>query len=374
MKILYPLLCYYPSQAGGPANTIYWLNKALTKLNIEQIVISTKYGLSKEISPKDDLFIDYNIDVEFVSNSIFSFLHSRQLKKLSDSSIIHFSSLFFKPTFFYILFGLLMNKFIVLSPRGELYDSALSRKPLVKKLYIFLISLFQKHICFHATNDYEAELILNYFPKAKEIITIPNFIELPVLHKVEKKNQILYLGRINPIKNIHLLIEAFSILPEELQNKFKLILVGKVELEYENIYHKELMALIDRLDLNSKVQFLGAIYGEQKEKILAESYCTVLPSKSENFGNVVLESLCQGTPVIASKNTPWVFLEKYNAGAHVEANVTCLANSIQNILMMEEQEYIKMQENAVLLAKTEFDISHKSGIWFDFYKSLVNPI
>ena len=53
--------------------------------------------------------------------------------------------------------------------------------------------------------------------------------------------------------------------------------------------------------------------GEEKNKVIASNMALVLPSKSENFGNVVLEALAQGTPVIASKNTPWQILDLKNA-------------------------------------------------------------
>jgi hypothetical protein len=45
ISIFHPLLCYYPSQAGGPANTLYWLNNALVKKNYTTNVLSTYFGL-----------------------------------------------------------------------------------------------------------------------------------------------------------------------------------------------------------------------------------------------------------------------------------------------------------------------------------------
>ena len=141
MNILYPLLCYHPSESGGTANTIYWLNKALSKTKIKSHIIATNYGLPKHNINTKQLYGKYDINVKFVSGSIFSFFYQEQILKINESDIIHFSSLFFKPTFFYILLGLFWNKKIIISPRGELYSSALSRKRFIKTIYICIVKL-----------------------------------------------------------------------------------------------------------------------------------------------------------------------------------------------------------------------------------------
>ena len=53
-----------------------------------------------------------------------------------------------------------------------------------------------------------------------------------------------------------------------------------------------------------------------------------MPSHNENFGNVVVESLSQGTPVIASTGTPWKILEKYHAGYWIKNNPENIAKKI----------------------------------------------
>ncbi len=40
----------------------------------------------------------------------------------------------------------------------------------------------------------------------------------------------------------------------------------------------------------------------------------VLPTHSENFGLIILESLARGLPVLTTKNTPWTEIQKKNAG------------------------------------------------------------
>jgi hypothetical protein len=45
MKIFFPLEVFYPSQAGGPANSIYWLTKNLVKEGFEPIIVASDKGI-----------------------------------------------------------------------------------------------------------------------------------------------------------------------------------------------------------------------------------------------------------------------------------------------------------------------------------------
>ena len=63
----------------------------------------------------------------------------------------------------------------------------------------------------------------------------------------------------------------------------------------------------------------------------------ILPSKSENFGNVVIESLIEGTPVIASKGTPWEELDENRCGFHIDtSNSSLLISKIKEIINSDE--------------------------------------
>jgi glycosyltransferase involved in cell wall biosynthesis len=81
------------------------------------------------------------------------------------------------------------------------------------------------------------------------------------------------------------------------------------------------------LGLEENVFFAGQVEGEDKLRLIQESICLILPSKSENFGNVVLESLMMGTPVIASKGTPWEALQQRNIGFWIDADPVEIAEA-----------------------------------------------
>ncbi len=47
MKIFFPLEVFYPSQAGGPANSVYWLAKGLVREGFEPVLVSSDKGIEK---------------------------------------------------------------------------------------------------------------------------------------------------------------------------------------------------------------------------------------------------------------------------------------------------------------------------------------
>ena len=136
------------------------------------------------------------------------------------------------------------------------------------------------------------------------------------------------------------------------------------------LYQKNLEALTQTLNIASSVNFLGHLNGEEKNKVIASNMALVLPSKSENFGNVILEAFAQGTPVIASKNTPWNILEEHNAGYWVEANANKLAEAMNSILNLESKKYKQTRENAYNLCLSKFDIQSNIHVWENYYQKI----
>lgn len=367
MKILHPLLCYYPSQAGGPANTVYWINNSLNSEKYTCEVIATSFGLTESLTKKS---FSHNHKASYFNSAGRNYL-SRGLKELRNTDILQLSSLFFPPTLPLLVAAARRSKTIIISPRGELYGAAIKQKFFKKKLWLTIVKLFQKKINFHASNDFELEIIKKTFPKAMSTILIPNYIELPKKQDRAIEEKIIFLGRINPIKNIHLLIDALNIVRKQFPD-IKLEILGLARLDYEITYKKALENQIKELGLQNIVHFKGHLDGEDKNKIIASSKALILPSKSENFGNVVLESLAQGTPVIASKNTPWGILEEYNAGYWINTTSDDLANYIIKIFSLDQQLYEKMRNNSRLLCEYNFDIKNKINVWEDYYSKLTS--
>ncbi|WP_339903144.1 glycosyltransferase [uncultured Cyclobacterium sp.] len=372
MKIFHPLLCYYPSQAGGPANTLYWLNSEINKREFDISVLSTNFGLDplKSLHDVSNAINSPRHQVLFLDSSRIKFL-KYGFDLINESDVVQFSSLFFFPTLPLLIKATFNRKKIILSPRGELYPAALKNKSLQKRIFLFFIKIFQNKVIFHATNNFESNIINKYFPRAKEIITIPNYVKMPLKRNVKITNgQLLFIGRINPIKNIDVLIKSVVLSQKLSKVKLNLLIVGSARLPYEIAYEKRLKQLVKTLNIQDSVTFMGHVQGGYKDKLIASSQALVLPSQSENFGNVVLEALAQGTPVIASKNTPWQSLTKFNAGYWTEGSVDGISKSIVQLIDLPKIDYLKMRDRAYSLCLNNFDIKSNIFHWEKLYKKL----
>lgn len=106
---------------------------------------------------------------------------------------------------------------------------------------------------------------------------------------------VLYVGTIQPRKNLRRLVEAMARLPGDLQD-VDLVLAGRVGWLADDI-HKA----VDDLGLADRVRFLGYVPQEDLAALLSAAECFVMPSLYEGFGLPVLEAMACGTPVICAE-------------------------------------------------------------------------
>ncbi len=111
------------------------------------------------------------------------------------------------------------------------------------------------------------------------------------------KNFILFVGTLQPRKNISRLIEAFAktLTQKEIPPDLQLIIVGKKGWLYEDIIKKP-----KELEVEEKVKFLDFITDDELTVLYKNAICYVLPSLYEGFGLPVLEAMQHNCPVITS--------------------------------------------------------------------------
>jgi len=108
------------------------------------------------------------------------------------------------------------------------------------------------------------------------------------------KPYFLYLGTLEPRKNLARLIEAFDLFLRK-NNDFRLILAGKKGWKYEPIFQT-----IEQLGLKDKVLDIGYVNTEEKVYLLRNSFAFVFPTLYEGFGLPILEAMNLGVPIITS--------------------------------------------------------------------------
>lgn len=138
--------------------------------------------------------------------------------------------------------------------------------------------------------------INDYFKmKRYNSVLIPNSIELHRynLHNIEM-NYIMYGGRFDKIKGIKYLLEAYTMLSDDIKNQYKLLLVG------DGPDKKNIEDLIRINGITDNVEIIPWLTSRKFIEKVACCSIFVFPSLSETFGIVMIEAMALGKPVIAS--------------------------------------------------------------------------
>jgi len=137
---------------------------------------------------------------------------------------------------------------------------------------------------------------------------------------------ILYVGTLEPRKNIPTLLKAYYKLKKQ-GLPYKLVITGKKGWKYRNIFE-----LINRLNLQREVVFTGYVPREDLPALYNAADLFVYPSLYEGFGLPPLEAMACGTPVITS-NTSSLPEVVGNAGIMVNPyDVNGLAKAMYEVL------------------------------------------
>ncbi|HFU7057823.1 TPA: glycosyltransferase family 4 protein [Bacillus cereus] len=179
------------------------------------------------------------------------------------------------------------------------------------------------------------------------------------------------VGRIDRWKGFHYLIKSASIIKNS-PRKFKIVIVGDEILTKEKGYLDELKRLVIELDLEDKVDFLGArkdIPNVMKSLDLFISY-----SNNEPFGRVIIEALAMKTPVIVANSggAPEIILDS-NCGDIVESNnEEHLAKSMIQFMELSQQSLDLLGENGKRRIEEFFSTELVAVKVTELYKKLYN--
>jgi len=108
----------------------------------------------------------------------------------------------------------------------------------------------------------------------------------------------LFVGTLQPRKNVVRLIQAHASLPEEVRRRHPLVIVG------QNGWRTgELLGLLDKLQASGSGRWIRYVSRNDLFALLQSAHAMVFPSLYEGFGLPILEAFASGTPVVASNTT-----------------------------------------------------------------------
>lgn len=378
MKLLFVIGSFYPAQNGGPNNSVYWACRELARNGAAVTVAALKDGLTSDHIKK--YRIQFNQSTHFDGCSVYFFdyffnkyfavsLFKWLIQNVSRYDMVCLTSFFFPWTWIAALICIWKSVPFCIAPRGELEPAALKYNRLMKQVAhkLFLEYLFRHASFVLVTSKQELDYSKKFFKKDMSFELIPNFIPIPSFtlktKQIVSRRDILYLGRLHPKKGIENLIQAFALLRMEHESTQRLIIAGTGD----RTYVEQLRQFSSQLPCNDYVKFVGHVDGVAKARLYQSSRLLVLPSYSENFGNVVLESLCFGTPVVSSIYTPWSQLDEAGCGSCVDNAPSALAKAIGHILSLENSGYIAMAHKARNFALDNYDISKQGDLLMSLY-------
>jgi glycosyltransferase involved in cell wall biosynthesis len=242
---------------------------------------------------------------------------------------------------------------LIAAPRGTLEPWSRRHKRWKKRL---AWTLYQKRALqlakvLHATSCLEArgfrDMGLN-----QPIAVLPNGVDSDVIAPEIARggsngHVALFLSRIHPKKGVLDLVEAWS---EIKPNGWTLLVVGPDEAGHR----ASVEAAARARGLGTSFQIRGPAYGDDKRALLERADLFVLPTLSENFGNVVVEALAAGTPVITTRAAPWGDLEKYHCGWWIDVGPKSLAEALAEATRRPPSELAAMGRRGQRLVRQKY--------------------
>lgn len=169
---------------------------------------------------------------------------------------------------------------------------------------------------------------------------------------------ILYVGRNEPHKNIKGAIMAYHLLPDDIKQEYKLVLVGKEDDKYK----EETRSLVKKYLLEERVIFTGYADEDDLPYIYSGASVFVFPSFYEGFGLPVVEAMACGCPVVSSNSSSLPEVGGEAALYSEPFNIKKMSENIQRLL--EEKSF---RENIIQKGLKQ----SKNFSWFSAADSLV---
>ncbi|QOC92752.1 glycosyltransferase [Micromonospora craniellae] len=200
--------------------------------------------------------------------------------------------------------GLLRVDRVLVAPRGEFGSAALRLHGLRKRIFLagWRWVLGQPRVLWHATTPAEAADIRRVLPRARIAVVAvasgPEPEQAPVALPPTAQARLVFIGRISPMKNLDLVLGALAHVPVPV----RLDIYGPLE---DAGYWRRCQDLIAALPDSVTVNYRGELHPDQVRETFSRYEAFVLPTRGENFGNAIAESLSAYCPVVCSDRTPW---------------------------------------------------------------------
>ncbi len=309
MRILQVAPFFSPKMGGSP-QVVYHISKELCNKGHSVTVIAGDYGLNKSTFPSEgfntvalrSLISWWGF---YVTPSMscwcqkhireFDIIHLHEVRTYQNI-ILHSFAMYYKIPFVLSAHGTL--PVIVQRKFGKrLYDLLFGHRILNSTRRLIAVSPVEESQYLALGIDKgRIRMIFNGLD-LKEYSYLPIRGEFRSGFGIDEKTKIvLYLGRLHKIKGIDVLIEAFSVLKNNVDN-ILLLIAGPDDGDLSR-----LKSIVDIKGLGNQVRFIGPLYNRNKLTAYVDADVLASPGIYEIFGLVPFEALLCGTPVVVTND------------------------------------------------------------------------
>ncbi len=308
LRILHVVSAYFPAvRYGGPIRSVHGLAVALARRGHDVHVYTTSIDGAADL----DVPLDRPVALDGIAVHYFGVPALRRLwwspalgrrlrESIGEFDVVHIHAVYLWPMLAAARAAARAGVPYVLTPRGMLIRDVISRKSRwVKKAWIALFErkTIAQAAAVHITAEVEGTELQALRLPARHIACIPNGVDLPTEHlplaagpySGLPERYVLFLSRISWKKGLDRLITAWQWVPD-----VPLVIAGNDDESYQ----PQLLELARTLGVADRVVFLGPVTDAHKWALYERAQLFVLPSYSENFGNVVAEAMAMACPVV----------------------------------------------------------------------------
>ena len=318
---------YLPGyKSGGPVRTIANMVAHLG-INLDFHIITADRD-SFEDHPYSNIMVNKwnQAGLAKVFYASPDFLRFRNIVKLicdTPHDVLYLNS-FFTPKFTIMpllarRLWLIPHRPVVLAPRGEFAKDALGLEAWKKRPYLTIarwLSLY-RDLTWQASSENEAADIRRVFGHTASDIRVAIDLSPKILQKssdfmldsvaCDGSLRTIFLARVSPMKNLDFALRVLA--------KVRIPLVFNIYgLVDDEPYWQQCQEQIKVLPSHIKVQYHSVIEHQKVADILANHDLFFLPTRGENYGHAIRESLAAGTPALISDRTPWCDLDEKGVG------------------------------------------------------------
>jgi len=342
---------YFP-HINGVSNTLHHMMKYYESHQIPYLLVSPKYS---EACPNEKE-IGFNIHkvksvkFKYYPQAVMGMPKRRKSDCILDDfdpDIIHVMTEF--NIGYYGLKYAQRNNIPVISNYSTHFHTGLkhmklsfAQKPLMHYLRWFHNSADMTTTPSHDTKQYLLDFGINHVEIFGRGIDIEAFSSkkrqdhLRESWDAKDKFVLLYVGRVSGEKNLDIMLDAYQGLSDDLKSKTRLVVVGDGPiLSWIRHTHKNVITP-------------GFQNGEMLQEIYASADLFVFPSTSETLGNVVLEAMASGLPVIGvdQGGVKENIIDHYNGLLVKPNNVLAFQKAIE-YLLTDQSAYQKLKMQAL---------------------------